>query len=311
MTPEELLAQITPKYGLDDVQSDAVEAVSVLDFEELEDLIGSAVKARTQSLMAELSAARKELNDFAAGGGDGLEAEAAEAALEAEARALDAKADAEQRAAAAESKVAQLSAQLRDLESSSGGVDPIELEAVQGELADTQGDLQAAEEGQRAAEEARDALQAQLDEAHAQLDEAQAKLEEAQAQLAGGQDGLAGLQARVSELEAELTQVRAALAEAEASGGAGGAAADDEPAAPVTESDLKHARRLAEAFLEEVFMDDESKSNAAIAAGNVAEAFKRELAAAYKQYVKRVSAAVRAQQPIWDDCLEACSKREW
>ena len=58
-------------------------------------------------------------------------------------------------------------------------------------------------------------------------------------------------------------------------------------------------------------MDDEAKSNAAIAAGTVGEVLKGELGAAYKQYVKRVSAAVRAQQPIWDDCLEACSKREW
>lgn len=278
MKPEELLSQITPKYGVDDVQSDAVETVSVLDFEELESLIAKAVEARTKSLLEELATARKELNDLAANSGDGLEAEAAEAALEAEARALEAKAEAEQLAAAAQSKVAQLEAQLKDLENEEpgGGADPAALEAAEAKA-------KSADEAKQAAEEAKQAAE----------------------------DKAAGLEAQVSELQAKLEAAEAKAAEAAEAAPAAGAAEDDEPAEPVTEKDLKHARRLAEAFLEEVFMDDEAKSNAAIAKGDVEEVFKKEIASAYKQYVKRVNAGVRADSSAWDDVLQDCLKREW
>lgn len=281
MKPEELLSQITPKYGVDDVQSDAVETVSVLDFEELESLIAKAVEARTQSLLSELATARKELNELAAAGGDGLEAEAAEAALEAEARALEAKAEAEQRAAAAESKVAQLEAQLRDLENeepSGGGADPAALEAAEAKAKD-------AEAAQQAAEEKAAALQGELEDLKGQLEAAEAKAKDAEAKAAEAAEAAA-----------------AAPAEAED---------DDEPVEPVKESDLKHARRLAEAFLEEVFIDDEAKSNEAIAKGEAEEVFKKEIASAYKQYVKRVKPAVRADSSAWDAVLQDCLKREW
>jgi DNA repair exonuclease SbcCD ATPase subunit len=275
--PEELLSQITPKYGVDDVQSDAVETVSVLDFEELESLIAKAVEARTKSLLDELATARKELNDLAANSGDGLEAEAAEAALEAEARALEAKADAEQLAAAAQSKVAQLEAQLRDLENEEpGGADPAALEAAQAKTT--------------AAEEAQQVAEAKAAELQTKVDDLQGRLEAAEAKAA--------------EAEAKATEAATAAP-------AAAAEEDDEPAAPVTEKDLKHASRLAEAFLEEVFMDDESKSNAAIKKGDAEEVFKKEIASAYKQYVKRVSAAVRADSSAWDNVLQDCLKREW
>lgn len=276
MKPEELLSQITPKYGVDDVQSDAVETVSVLDFEELESLIAKAVEARTKSLLGELATARKELNELAANGGDGLEAEAAEAALEAEARALEAKADAEQLAAAAQSKVAQLEAQLRDLENEEpgGGADPAALEAAEAKV-------KAAEAATKAAEETSATLQSQVDDLRSRLEAAEAATKEAEAKAA------------------------------EAAEAAPAAGDEGEPAEPVTESDLKHARRLAEAFLEEVFIDDESKSNAAIKDGKAEEVFKKEIASAYKQYVKRVSAAVRADSSAWDKVLQDCLKREW
>lgn len=265
MKPEELLSQITPKYGVDDVQSDAVETVSVLDFEELGSLISKAVEARTKSLMDELATARKELNELAANGGDGLEAEAAEAALEAEGRALEAKAEAEQLTAAAESKVAQLEAQLRDLENeepSAGGADPAALAA------------------------------------------AEAKAADAEKALAEAKESAATLQSQVDDLSARLEAAEAEAASAPAADEGG-------PAEPVTEADKKHARRLAEAFLEEVFMDDEPKSNTAIAAGNAEEAFKKEIGGAYKQYVKRVGAAVRAESGVWESVLQDCLKREW
>lgn len=301
MNPEQLLSQISPKYGLDDVQSDAVEAVSVLDFEELEALIGKAVEARTQDLLGELAAARKQLNELAAGGGDGLEAEAAEAALEAEARALEAKAEAEQRAAAAESKVAQLQAQLRDLEREAPAAPApdsgraAELEERLGQL---EGELEAAQGALGAAESARDGARAALAEAEAARDAAQAEAE--------------GLASELSASQAAAEELRGQLAEAQSAAPAAADAGDDEgPAEPVTEADIKHARRLASSLLEDVFMDDEAKSNAAIKDGKVAEVFARELRQAYKQFAKRVKAAVRAEASIWDDCLAECSQREW
>ena len=279
MKPEELLSQITPKYGLSDVQSDAVETVSVLDFEELESLIGKAVEARTKSLMAELAIARTQLTSLASASGDGLEAEAAEAALEAEARALEGKADAEQAAAAAESQVAQLRAQLKDLENEPVG-DAAGLAEINAQLAAAKTEAKLAKKAQKAAEGAHDEALERAEVIQGELLETRTKLEEAEKQL-------------------------------EAAAASPGGADDGAPAKPVSDAERKHARRLGEAFLEEVFMDDEAKSNAAVAEGTVAEVFKKEIASAYKQYVKRVGAAVRADADLWNEILEECSKREW
>lgn len=287
MKPEELLSQITPKYGLDDVQSDAVETVSVLDFEELETLIGKAVEARTKSLMDELAVARKELTSLAASGGDGLEAEAAEAALEAEGRALEAKAEAEQSAAAAESLVAQLQAQLKDLEDEApSGGDTAELSKLQEELESEKSANALAKKDQEAAESAQQAAEDAQQEALEKTELLEKQLLEAQTNLEGAE----------KELEAAK---------------ASPAPVSDEPPKPIGDSELKHARRLAEAFLEEVFMDDEAKSNTAIADGDAPKVFEKEIAGAYKQYVKRVGAAVRAEGDLWDEVLEESLKREW
>ena len=273
MQPEELIRQATSEYSLDDVRNDTVETVSVLAVEELASLIERAVAERTRDLRQELEAARQQLSSFA---GDGLEAEAAEAALEAEARALEAKAEAEQRAAQAESRARQLEDELLIAKEEASGADP---EAEQ-KLADLEA-AKAQLEQELAAAQAAAADTSQLDELQAEKET---------------------LAAQVKDLEDQLALAKEA---------AEGAEELEEAAEPVTESDLRHARRLAEAFLEEVFMDDEEKSNKAIADDAVEQVLEKELGAAYKQFVKRVKPAVRAEGSAWEDTLAAMKKRSW
>jgi len=274
MQPEELIRQATSEYSLDDVRNDTVETVSVLAVEELASLIERAVAERTADLRRELEGARQQLSSFA--GADGLEAEAAEAALEAEARALEAKAEAEQRAAQAESRARQLEDELALAKEDAGGADP---EAEQ-KLKDLEADKAQLEQDLAAAQQAAQDT--------SKLDELQAANDK--------------LQAQVKDLEDQLKLAKEAAESAEEL---------EEAAGPVTESDLRHARRLAEAFLEEVFMDDEDKSNKAIADDKVEQVLEKELGAAYKQFVKRVKPAVRAEGSAWEETLAAMKKRSW
>ena len=79
----------------------------------------------------------------------------------------------------------------------------------------------------------------------------------------------------------------------------------------MTDSDRNGARRIAEAFLEDVFSDDEEKTNKAIADGDFREVFAKELKAAHRQYVKRVKAHVRADADFWEEKIEELLKKEW
>ncbi|MGE0709604.1 MAG: hypothetical protein AB7N76_23815 [Planctomycetota bacterium] len=278
MNAEQLIAKAKTQYTLADVQNKSVEAVTVLDLEELGQLVERAVRERTAQL-------HDELANMAAGGGDALEAEAAAAALEAEAVALEAKAEAEQRAAQAES----------------------ELRKAKDELAVAQEQLAAASGGGGASSEELEAAQARVKELEAEL----SGLEGEKQALA---DKVAELERRhadhTKDLETRLQDMEQQLEQAAEKGG-GAAAADDEPLEPVTDADLKHARRLATAFLEDVFMDDEEKSNQAIAAGNPKQVFEKELGEAFRKYVKRVKPAVRAEAGVWEEALEACLKKTW
>ena len=70
-------------------------------------------------------------------------------------------------------------------------------------------------------------------------------------------------------------------------------------------------RRLASALLEDVFSDDEEKTNKALADGNFRELFSTELDSAHKQYRKRVKAHVRAESDFWEETLKECEGRTW
>jgi len=65
------------------------------------------------------------------------------------------------------------------------------------------------------------------------------------------------------------------------------------------------------AFLEDVFSDDEDKTNKAIADGKLEEVFADELKGAHRKYVKRIRAAVRAETNAWGECLKECASRDW
>jgi hypothetical protein len=147
-----------------------------------------------------------------------------------------------------------------------------------------------------------------------ELEEKIAALEAA----AGDAANAAELEAKVTDLEAqirhlqeEVDRVPTLVAEIEELR----QMAEDEvalaDAGPVTDADRKSAQRLAEAFLEEVFSDDEDKTNAAIKDGKFREVFERDLKIARKKYVKRVKAHVRADTDYWEDTLTACEAKEW
>lgn len=224
-----LVAKIESRFTLEDVQNNQVETISVVALDELDSLIQQAVSEKTSELELEVQQLKEQLANVEGNsedGGGGLEAAAAEAAMEAEARALEAAAEAEQRAAEAET-------QKRDLE---------------------------------------------------------AKVAELQAEA----DKIAGLQAEVDKLKKELE---------------GGEGDDDD--SPVTDDDLRKARRLATAFLEDVFSDDEDKTNAAIKDGKFREVFAKEIKSAHRKYVKRIRAAVRAEGDFWEDALKEGESQNW
>jgi chromosome segregation ATPase len=273
---EELIAQAKTQYSLDDVERKTVETVSVLAVDELSKLIDQAVKERTQRL-------KQQLADMAGAGGDGLEAEAAEAALEAEAVALEAKADAEQRTAQAESESKQLRHRIEDLEE--------QLEGA------SSGDAVAVVEKQLT--EAKAKAKKDLEDLQADMDKVQTEADSTHTELVVAKADVERLNAQVKELETELGTIKESLESA------------SEKLEPVTAADRNHAKRLAEAFLEEIFMDDEDKSNKAIKDKKAAQVFEKEIAEAYKRYIKRVKPAVRAEGTAWEEALAGCLKREW
>lgn len=107
------------------------------------------------------------------------------------------------------------------------------------------------------------------------------------------------LEDKIKELEAEVTKLK------EEGGG------DDGDDSPVTDDERKKATRLATAFLEDVFSDDEDETNKAIKAGKFREKFAKELKSAHRKYVKRVRAMVRADGDVWETVLKECEGKEW
>lgn len=308
MNSAELLAKVEQQYTIEDVQAERVEAVSVMGLDQLDALIAQAVEQETSRLRAELAAARAQL-DEQGGGGDGLEQAAAEAALEAESRALEAKALAEQRAQQAEARVKQLEAELSDAQGGGSGGDGARVSELEAKLAElepraAQAEALAAQvaalEQQATASGEADALRERVAALEAELAEAKAAAER-----------VAALEAELTTAKAEADKVKpleekvAALEKQVAEGEGGG------PAAPVTDADRKQARRLAEAILEEVFSDDEAKTNEALAAGKFREVFADQLQEARRQYVKRVPSHVRAEVEAWDETLAAFEAKTW
>ena len=118
---------------------------------------------------------------------------------------------------------------------------------------------------------------------------------------------------RVGELEALQAELTAKVAELEAASTGGGGQSDDDdgPPEPVTEDDLFQAKRLAHALLEDVFTDDEEKTNQAIADGKFREVFAEQLERARRNHVKRVKAHVRAERDFWEEILSEFEKKTW
>lgn len=266
----DLLDGIEKRYTIQDVQDQRVETVSVVGVDELEAAVEAAVAARTEKLQAELTRAKA---DLAKGSGGGLEAAAAEAALEAEARALEEKAEAENRAREAETRASRLEARVAELEAASGQVDEAKVGELEAKVAELEGKA--------------------------------ARASELEGELAGKAARVTELEAKVAELEGKAAQV----AELESKLAAAGD--DGDPAEPVTEDDKRHAKRLAQALLDDVFSDDEKATNEALKKGNFDEQFKAQLKKAHQQYVKRVKAHVRAGTPFWEDTLKDYKGRAW
>ena len=129
MGADGIIEKASTRFTLKDVEDRRVEAVSVIALDELEGLLQQQVQERTGQLQREVESLRARLAEAEAGGG-GLEAAAADAALQAEAAALEAKAAAELRAEQAEARVSELEAQVKELEKSSGASARVaELEA--------------------------------------------------------------------------------------------------------------------------------------------------------------------------------------
>ena len=70
-------------------------------------------------------------------------------------------------------------------------------------------------------------------------------------------------------------------------------------------------RGIAEAFLEDVFSDDEDKTNKAIKDGTFRDAFAEELKRAHRKYVKRIKAHVRADKDFWETTIQKFLLKEW
>jgi len=295
MDVDGLLARIESEFTLEDVQAERVETVSVVALSEFEALVGKAVDEQTARLQVELDEARAQLADV---GGGGLEAAAAEAALEAESRALEAQAEAEQRARAAEARAKQLERELDAVRGKGGGDG-----AGGGErAAELEGKLEALQE--RLAE-----LEAELTEARGEADRAvelEGKLGELEAAKQAELDAQA---ARVAELEAQLATAGQGT---EGGGGNAGAETASAPdAGEVTDADRQTARRLAEALLEEVFSDDEEATRASLADGTFRDDFSAPLAEARSTYERRTEPHVRADGDFFAEVLAEMEGRDW
>jgi hypothetical protein len=143
--------------------------------------------------------------------------------------------------------------------------------------------------------------------------EADAKVKELEAQLAdaGDPEKITELEEKVVQLQAEVDRMPVLVAEIEELRHKAEEEAALGSADPPTDAEKKKAGQLAEAFLDDVFTDDEDKTNAAIKDGKFRTVFEKELKIAKAKYVKRVKAHVRAENDYWEDCLKAGEAKEW
>ena len=117
-------------------------------------------------------------------------------------------------------------------------------------------------------------------------------------------DKAADLEQKLADLQKELEEAKKAAAEA-------GDDDDADATAEVTDSDRTQAQRVAEAFLEDVFSDDEDKTNKAIKDGTFREEFAQELKRAHRKYVKRIKAHVRADKDWWETTISKFLLKDW
>ncbi len=154
-------------------------------------------------------------------------------------------------------------------------------------------------EGKAQAEQRAAEAESKVTKLEAELAAAEGAPKEDPAKVKELEDKVAALQAQAAELQKEIDKLKSE---------AGG---DDDDDSPVTDDERKKAQRLATAFLEDVFSDDEDETNKALKDGKFRDKFAKELKGAHRKYVKRVRAAVRADGDIWEDVLKECEGKEW
>lgn len=267
MGADGIIEKASSRFTIEDVEARRVEAVSVIAVEELESLIAQQVEERTGALQREVEGLQARLAEAEAGGG-GLEAAAADAALQAEAAALEAKAAAELRAEQAESRANELQLRVKELEGKAGA-------------------------GQRVAE-----LEARVKELEAQL----AQKPKPAAPPAGPRPTGRPLEKPAPEKPA-ADKPPAGEGQAEKPPEKPAPKPPPKPA-PITEEEHGRALRTAKGLIEDVINEDEDAANAAIKAGKFRSEFEAALNRARQSYERRVKESVRKERDHWEAALK-------
>lgn len=268
MGADGIIEKASSRFTIEDVEARRVEAVSVIAVEELETLISQQVEERTGALQREVEGLRARLAEAEAGGG-GLEAAAADAALQAEAAALEAKAAAELRAEQAESRANELQLRVKELEGKAGA-------------------------GQRVSE-----LEARVKELEAQL----AQKPKPAAPAPGPRPTGRPLERPAAEKAAAPAGSEPEKTTAEKPPEKPAPKPPPKPA-PVTEEEHGRALRTAKGLIEDVINEDEDAANAAIKSGKFRSEFEAALNRARQSYERRVKESVRKERDHWEAALK-------